>query len=141
MGSDPHFGLVNRVAQQWVADPDSDVVYTEVLDGRIAVRVAQRTRDFTTIWFEVGDLTLATEAYVLPAPPANRDEAYRQCLFRNFDSRRVHFAIDRHGDIFLRGRTPLDRVTEDELEGILAEVYQLVEIAFRPLIRVGFTTH
>ncbi len=140
MADERAFQRVNEAASRWVADPESDVVYTEVLDGRIAVRVAQRTRDFTTIWFEVGDLTLTAEAYVLPAPPTNRQEAYRQCLYRNFAARRVHFAIDRHGDIYLRGRLPLDHLSEPVLEDILAEVYELVEVAFRPLIRAGFAT-
>ena len=140
MARDEIVRLVNKVGAGWVADPDSDVVYTEELDGRTAVRVAQQTRDFTTVWFEVGDRTLTTEAYVLPAPPRGREEVYRQCLFRNLNARYVHFAIDKDGEIYLRGRMSLDHASESALEAVLAEVYELVEIAFRPLIRAGFTT-
>ena len=132
--------LVTGTAAAWVADPDNDVVYTEDLDGRTAVRIAQQARDFTTIWFEVGDLTMVTEAYVVPAPPGNAGEVYRQCLFRNYDARRVHFAIDPDGEVYLRGRLPLVHLSLEELDAILAEVYELVEVAFRPLIRAGFAS-
>ena len=130
--------LVASTAANWVADPDSDVVYTEELDGRIAVRIAQQARDFTTIWFAVGDRTLSLEAYVLPAPPHDTAEVHRQCLFRNHAARLVHFSIDRDGEIYLRARVPLEFVSEPLLEQLLAETYQHVEIAFRPLLRAGF---
>jgi hypothetical protein len=130
--------MVQTVAAGWVDDPENDVVYTEELEGRTAVRVAQQTRDFTTIWFEVGDRTLSLEAYVLPAPPRNAAEVHRQCLFRNHSARLVHFSIDKDGEIYLRARVPLEMVTPDLLESLLAETYEHIEIAFRPLVRAGF---
>jgi len=76
------------------------------------------------------------EAFVVSAPlPGHREEAFRQCLSRNCSGRRLHFALDRHGDLLLVGRMPLSQVTEEELELVLGEVHETVEVALPPLVR------
>ena len=130
--------LVAETIGRWVADPDSAVEYSELVEGRWAVRMAQLTRDYTTVWFTVGDRTVRYEAYVLPGPPDNLDEVYRQLLFRNQSAWRVHFSVDREGGIYLQGRTALDQLTAEELEYVLAEIYEAIEVSFRPLLRAGF---
>lgn len=130
--------LVADTIQSWVDDPDSTVEYAELLEDRWAVRMAQQARDFTTVWFWVGDRTVRYEAYVLPAPPSNTAEVYRQLLFRNQRGWRVHFSIDREGGIYLQGRTAIEHVTSEELEYALGEIYEAIELAFRPLLRSGF---
>lgn len=132
------FERVAGITAAWLDDPHSDVVWAGEFEGRLGVRVAQRVRDFTTIWFDVGDRTLAFEAYVLPAPPEDAAEVYRQCLFRNHSSWRVHFAIDRDGDVYLRGRMPVADVSADTLDEVLGAFYEQVEISFRGLVRAGF---
>ena len=123
---------------EWVADPDSDVVAAELVEGRWAVRMAQQTRDFTTVWVTPGDRTVGFEVYVLPAPPRRIDEVYRQLLFRNHRAWRVHFAIDKDGEIYLCGRVDVAQATEETLQYVFAEIYGLVDLSFRPLIRAGF---
>ncbi len=130
--------LVAAVAADWAADPDSDVVWAGEHEGRLGVRMAQRARDFTTVWFDVGDRTVAVEAYVLPAPTGDVAEVYRQCLRRNERAWRVRFALDRHGDVFLLGRVALAALSADELDAVLGEIYEAVEVAFRGLARAGF---
>lgn len=129
---------LGEVAAEWVADTESDVVYCERDGNRWAVRMKQQTRDFTTVWFEVGDRSLRWEAYVLPAPSRGLDDVYRLCLVRNQRAWRAHFGIDHGGDIYLRGRLALELVSRAEVDFALAEIYELVEITFRPLLRVGF---
>ena len=53
----------------WVADPDNDVVYSERVDGHLVIRMRQTVREFTSVWFLVGDRSIKIEAHVLPAPP------------------------------------------------------------------------
>ncbi len=130
--------LVASAAAGWAADPDSDVVWAGEHDGRLGVRMAQRVRDFTTVWFDVGELTVGVEAYVLPAPPGDVAEVHRQCLRRNEAVWRVHFAVDRDGDVYLRGRVPLDALSAGALDAVLGEVYEAVELSFRGLVRAGF---
>ena len=124
--------LLAQIVEGWVADPDSDVVYAENVEGRLAVRMRQQVREATTIWFRVGDLSLIAEAYVIPAP-ANAEEAYRQALFRNGRSFRVNFALDGEGALIVRARMPLERVNPTELSYVLAEIYETIETSFRTL--------
>lgn len=128
--------LVQRI-RLWVEDPDSSVEYAEEVEGRWAVRMRQDVRDATTVWFEPGERSLRFEAYVMPAPvvPA---EVHRQALARNARAWRCFFAIDSEGAVVLRGRLSADRVTLDELDRVLGEVFETIEVAFRPMVRAGF---
>jgi hypothetical protein len=130
--------LIERVTDDWAADDAGDVVWAGDHEGRRGVRMRQTVRDYTTVWFEVGERTVTVEAYVLPAPSTDRDEVFRQCLVRNASTRRVHFALDGDGGIVLTGRIPVEELTAGELELVLGEVYQLVEVSFRPLVRAAF---
>ena len=121
-----------------VADPTSDVVNAEEYEGRWAVRMAQQVRDFTTVWFEVGDLTVGFEAYVLPDPPRLHQEVFRQLLARNHRMWRAHFSIDKEGDVFLVGRVSLQEWNADVLDEVLGATYEAVELSFRALLRAGF---
>ena len=121
----------------WIEDPTSSVEYSEELEGRVAVRMRQQARDATTVWFDVGQRSLKFEAYFMPAP-LSPEEVHRQALVRNMTSWRVFFAVDEEGALVLRGRLSADRVTLSELDYVLGEIYESVEIAFRPMIRAGF---
>ena len=125
--------LLAQVVDSWVSDPDSDVVYAEKVEGRLAVRMRQQVREATTVWFWVGDRSLIAEAYVIPAP-AEAEAAYRQALVRNGRSFRVNFALDHEGALVLRARVPLERVDATELSYLLAEIYETIEISFRSLV-------
>lgn len=128
--------LAERI-RLWLEDPVSSVEYSEELEGRIAVRMRQQARDATTVWFEVGDRSLGFEAYFMP-DPASREEVHRQALVRNMSAWRVFFAVDREGALVLRGRLPAERVTLEELDFVLGEIYEFVEVGFRSMIRAGF---
>lgn len=130
--------LLVAVTSDWVEDEESDVVWAGSHEGRWGIRMAQQVRDFTTVWFEVGDLTLAAEAYLLPAPRFNADEVYRLCLARNWSSWPVAIAIDRQGEIYIRGRMPLDVVSEASIDQLVGAIYEQVELSFRPLVDAGF---
>lgn len=121
----------------WLEDPESSVEYAEELEGRWAVRMRQETRDATTVWFEVGERSLRFEAYVLPLPDGAVD-AFQQALVRNSSSWRTFFALDEENGLLLRGRLPEDQVTPLELDLALGEIYDTIEVAFRPLLRSAF---
>ncbi len=121
----------------WLEDPESNVEYAEELEGRWAVRMTQETRDATTVWFDVGERSLQFEAYFMPAP-AMPEEVHRQALVRNSRSWRAFFAVDPEGAIVLRGRLVSGQVSLEELDLVLGEVYEMVEIGFRSMIRAGF---
>ena len=138
MGPAEALELLRETSQRWVEDEESSVVWAGEFEGRWGVRMAQEVRDFTTVWFDVGDLTLGYEAYVLPPPPGDVAEVHRQCLVRNARAWRAHFSVDREGSVYLRGRIPIDRVSADELDAVLGALYEMVETSFRGLVRAGF---
>jgi hypothetical protein len=121
----------------WLEDVDSSVEYAEEVEGRWAVRMRQDTRDATTVWFDVGERSLRFEAYVVPAPVAPA-EVHRQALARNARAWRAFFAVDTEGAVVLRGRLAADRVTLEELDRVLGEVFDTIELAFLPMVRAGF---
>jgi hypothetical protein len=121
----------------WLEDEESSVEYAEEVEGRWAVRMRQEVRGATTVWFDIGERSLEFEAYVLPAPVA-APEVHRQALVRNTRSWRCFFAVDAEQAIVLRGRLAADSVTLDELDRVLGEIYETIEIAFRPMVRSGF---
>lgn len=136
----PAWDLLTRASDRLLADETSDVVNAEEYEGRWAVRMAQRVRDFTTVWFEVGERTVGFEAYVLPNPPGGHQEIFRQLLTRNHRLWRAHFSIDQAGDVFLTGRVSLDEWSEGVFDEVLGTIYEAVELSFRSMVRAGFAT-
>jgi hypothetical protein len=126
------------VIGRWVDDPESDVEYAELVEHRWAVRMRQQVRDATTVWWELGQRTLRVEAYVIPAPEVDPAPAFRLCLMRNAGSFRVRYALDSEGSILLRACIPCSEVTPETLDQILAEMYEQIELTFRPLLRLAF---
>lgn len=122
----------------WLADPESDVVGYERVDGRFALRMTQQVRDVTTVWWDVGTRSVRAEAYVLPEPPSRALECFRLCLVRNATSRMARFAVDAEGAIVVRGRIAVEAVSSATLDALLGEIYELVEITFGPLVRLAF---
>ncbi len=118
----------------WVADPESDVVYAELVDGRWATRLTQTVRDATTVWWEVGERSIRAEAYVLPLPESPPVEALRLCMVRNADAWRTRFALDRDGAVVLRSRLAVESVSVETLDAVLGEIYAFVESTFRMLV-------
>ncbi len=125
---------IRTLVERWIADIDSPVVYTEVVQGRRAVRMSQEIRDFTTVWFDVGERSVRIEAYVVPAGerPA---ELLRQCLVRNRSTWRTRYCIDEQNGIVLRARLSNEHFDEAEIGFVMAEIYEQIEIGFRPLLR------
>jgi hypothetical protein len=134
--------VLEATFRRWLEDPESDVVHVEQVNEsgmepstqRWAVRMRQTVRDATTVWWEIGQRSLRCEAYVLPAPERDPSEVHRQCLVRNATAWRVHFVVDREGAVVLRGRLPLERVTTEELDLVLGEIYETIEVSFRPML-------
>lgn len=137
MASDPAEHLAS-VLQSWVDDPENDAEWTGPHEGQIGVRIAQRARDYTTIWFEVGQRTVGLEAFLLPAPPRNQAAVHEYCLNRNRTSWPAYIARDRQGDLYVMARHPVASLDRAAIEDLVGAVYETVELAFPTLLRLGF---
>ena len=58
--------MLTGACQRLVSDETSDVVNAEEYEGRWAVRMAQQVRDFTTVWFDVGEITVGVRGVRAP---------------------------------------------------------------------------
>ncbi len=123
---------------RWIADEESSVEYAEQVEGRIAVRMRQETRDASTVWWSPGQRSLTAELYVIPVPENDRESVYRLALDRNRSTYRVHYALARDGGIVLRARIPNHDVDLALLDSVLGELYEQVELSFRPFVRMAF---
>jgi len=126
--------VLERRIEGWLADPESSVEYAEEVEGRWAVRMRQQARDATTVWFTIGQRSIEYEASVLPAAEGG-SELFEQALHRNMKAWRAYFALDQEGELVLRGRLAQSHLTDLELDLVLGEIYDAIEVAFRPLLR------
>jgi hypothetical protein len=110
-------------------------------EHRWYVRMHGEEKEFTTVWFTLGQRTLQFETYVMPAPEENTEQLYEHVLRRNESLVGVHFSIGIEDAIFLRGELPLRMVDEDELDRVVGTLYATVERIFPTIIRIGFASH
>ncbi|MFT7474461.1 MAG: hypothetical protein ACI81L_001386 [Verrucomicrobiales bacterium] len=123
----------NPVVAAVVKDEESEA-------ERWFVRVNGEAKDVYSVWFDLGQRTLAYETYVMPAPEENEAAFYEQLLVRNDSLRELAFTIGEEHAVFLKGRTDLRHVSEESLDRILGSVYEAIERCFVPAIRIGFAT-
>ncbi len=109
-------------------------------ERRWYVRVHGEEKDVYSIWFTLGQRTLAYETFLMPAPEEHHAVLYEHLLRRNLKLYGVQLAIGAEDAIFLVGHLAVDHVDEDALDWVLGTVYAAVELCFRPAIRIGFAS-
>jgi len=116
-----------------VEDTETDV-------ERWFVRVNGEAKDVYSVWFELGQRTLAYETYVMPAPEENHAEFYEQLLVRNDSLRELAFTIGAEKAIFLKGRLDVRQIDHEALDRVLGTIYSAIELCFQPALRIGFAS-
>jgi len=104
------------------------------------VRLRGEERDFTTIWFTLGQRTLRYETQFMPAPEENREDLYEYLLRRNERLFAMRFCIGAEDAVYLVGQLPVTAVDEAELDRIVGTTYATVEQYFRPAMRIGYAS-
>ena len=142
-----HLELLDRQITSWLMSmmKRNDTIVAvdrgESDEHRWYVRMHGEEKEFTTVWFTLGQRTLQFETYVMPAPEENAEQLYEHVLRRNESLVGVHFSIGIEDAIFLRGELPLRMVDEDELDRVVGTLYATVERIFPTIIRIGFASH
>ena len=142
-----HLELLDRQITSWLMSmmERNDTIVAvdrgEPDEHRWYVRMHGEEKEFTTVWFTLGQRTLQFETYVMPAPEENAEQLYEHVLRRNESLVGVHFSIGIEDAIFLRGELPLRMVDEDELDRVVGTLYATVERIFPTIIRFGFASH
>ena len=104
------------------------------------VRMHGEEKEFTTLWFTLGQRTLRYETYVMPAPEENAEHLFDILLRRNDQLVGVHFSIGAEDAIFLRGEMSNHALNEGELDRIVGTMFSTVERLFPSLVRIGFAS-
>jgi hypothetical protein len=94
----------------------------------------------TLVNLVVGEHSLRVEAFVMRQPDERREELWMYLLQRNARMYGVAWAVDRVGDVYLTGRTPLHAVTPDELDRLLGAVLTYADESFDAMLEIGFAT-
>ena len=123
---------------------DNDVVKAlergEPGQRRWYLRLSGEAKPTFTIWFTLGQRTLAYETYVIPAPEENHLAFYEHLLRRNLKLYGAAFAIGQEDAVFLVGQLANDAINDVELDRIVGSVYAYVEQYFLPAMRIGFAS-
>ncbi len=135
--------VLERRIDEWLAElaaaDDRIVAIDRDTDAiRWYVRMRGDDKEFTTVWFTLGQRMLRYETYVMPAPEENDAELYEQLLRRNDRLVGAHFSIGIEDAVFLRGEMPVGQVTLAEVDRVLGTLYSQVEQCFQALLRIGF---
>ena len=104
------------------------------------VRMHGEEKEFTTLWFTLGQRTLRFETYVMPAPEENAEQLFDLLLRRNDSLVGVHFSIGAEDAVYLRGEIPNHALNEGELDRIVGTMFATVERHFSSLVRIGFAS-
>ncbi|MFM8868031.1 MAG: YbjN domain-containing protein [Ilumatobacteraceae bacterium] len=104
------------------------------------VRMHGEEKEFTTLWFTLGQRTLRFETYVMPAPEENADQLFDVLLRRNDSLVGAHFSIGAEDAVYLRGEIPNHALNEGELDRIVGTMFATVERHFPSLLRIGFAS-
>jgi putative sensory transduction regulator len=136
---------LEAVIEQWLdrerrGNPVLAAVDRDPEQRRWFVRLRGEEKDFTTVWFTLGQRTLQFETYVMPAPEENHAAFYEHLLRRNRSCNGVAFCIGDEDAVFLRGQLPVHAVDDAELDRILGSIYAYVEQFFRPAMRIGYAS-
>ncbi len=123
----------NPVVAAVVEDVESDA-------DRWFVRVTGDAKDVYSVWFELGQRTLAFETYVMPSPEENHAAFYQQLLRRNDGFREMAFTIGADEAVYLKGRLDLRHVDDHALDRVLGSIYAAIEQCFQPALRIGFAS-
>lgn len=108
--------------------------------GEYVVQLPGERKLRTPVSLLLGDHSLSVSAFVVRNPDENHARVHRWLLERNARLRQVAFAIDRSGDVYLRGRLPLAAVSREAVDGLLGEVLEVADGSFNELLALGFLT-
>jgi hypothetical protein len=135
--------VLERRLDEWLAELASADERIVAIDRdtetvRWYVRMRGDDKEFTTVWFTLGQRMLRYETHVMPAPEENDAELYEHLLRRNDRLVGAHFSIGVEDAIFLRGEMPVGQVSLAEVDRVLGTLYAQVEQSFQALLRIGF---
>ncbi len=102
------------------------------------IRLTGESKQFFSLWLELGQRTFQYESYFMPAPIQNEQKLYTYLMGKNFSAYGVSFAIGPERAIYLVGRLPINQINAEELDRVIGTIYEYTEQHFKPAMQLGF---
>jgi hypothetical protein len=109
-------------------------------EGSFLVTIPGRAKLKTLVWLEVGPHSLTLTSFFCRQPDENHGEFYLWLMQRNTGMFGMAFAADEVGDVYIRGRLPLEGVTPDEVDRLLGCVLTYSDENFNRALELGFAS-
>jgi putative sensory transduction regulator len=119
---------------------EREIEFERVGDASFVATLPGTHKLKTVVNLIVGVHALRVEAFVMRQPDERREELWAFLLQHNARMYGVSFAIDKVGDVYLTGRTPLHAVTPDELDRLLGSVLTYSDDNFDTMLEIGFSS-
>jgi hypothetical protein len=119
---------------------EREIEFERTDDASFVVTLPGTHKLKTVVNLIVGVHALRVEAFVMRQPDERREELWAFLLQHNARMYGVSFAIDKVGDVYLTGRTPLHAVTPDELDRLLGSVLTYADDYFDTMLEIGFSS-
>lgn len=132
--------VLEAYLREQLEEADSVVAVEPDSNNRWMVRLTGQAKDYTTIWFTVGERTLRYESYFMPDPEENHEELYRYLLLKNAGMYSARFSLADDHDVFITGQIPLSAIDADEIDRIVGSIYANTESYFGRAIRIGYAS-
>ncbi|RKS06060.1 putative sensory transduction regulator [Nocardiopsis sp. Huas11] len=109
-------------------------------EGSFLVTIPGTAKLKTLVWLEVGPHSLGVTSFFCRQPDENHGEFYRWLMQRNSGMFGMAFAADEVGDVYIRGRLPLEGVTPAEVDRLLGCVLTYSDENFNRALELGFAS-
>jgi Putative bacterial sensory transduction regulator len=119
---------------------DRDLAWERTGDDSYVVTLPGTHKLKTLVNLVIGEHALRIEAFVMRQPDERREELWMYLLQRNARMYGVAWSVDKVGDVYLTGRTPLHAVTTDELDRLLGSVLTYADESFDAMLEIGFAS-
>jgi hypothetical protein len=119
---------------------DRELAWERTGDDSYVVTLPGTHKLKTLVNLVIGEHALRVEAFVMRQPDERREELWMYLLQRNARMYGVAWAVDKVGDVYLTGRTPLHAVTTDELDRLLGSVLTYADESFDAMLEIGFAS-
>ena len=106
--------------------------------GEWHVRLPSEARRTFGAVLRGAERTVTLTAFFIRTPDRNREAVFRRLLRRNLDLGDWRFAVDDHGDIYLRAVADGATLDAGRLDELLGALVTLMDAAHGPLMELGF---
>lgn len=119
---------------------ESELEVERPREGSFLVTLPGRAKLRTLVWLEVGAHSLTLTSFFCRQPDENHADFYLWLMRLNADMYGMAFVADEVGDVYIRGRLPLEGITSEEVDRLLGCVLTYSEENFNGALERGFAS-